>query len=49
MPCMHGEYAPAVQPDQVVLSTISFFKINVSLPLVTGKLPQNTVDVTSET
>ena len=26
-----------------------FFKFNVSLPLVTGELLQNTVDVTSET
>ena len=36
---------PILQPDQVVLSTNLFFKINVSLPLVTGELLQNTVDV----
>ena len=34
-----------LQPDQVVLSTDLFFKLDVSLPLVTGKLLQNTVDV----
>ena len=35
-----------LQPDQVVLSTNLFFKIDVLLPLVTGELFQNTVDVT---
>ena len=35
--------------DQVVLWTNLFFKLNVTLPLVTGELPQNTVDVTSVT
>ena len=34
------------QPDQVVLSTNLFFKIDVSLPSVTRELLQNTVDVT---
>ena len=38
-----------LQPDQFVLSTNLFFKINVSLPLVTGELLQKTVDVTSVT
>ena len=38
-----------LQPDQVVLSTNLFFKLDVSLPLVTGELLQNTVDVTSVT
>ena len=38
-----------LQPNQVVLSTNLFFKFNVSLPLVTGELLQNTVDVTSVT
>ena len=38
-----------LQPDQFVLSTNLFFKINVLLPLVTGELLQNTVDVTSVT
>ena len=38
-----------LQPNQVVLSTNLFFKINVSLPLVTGELLQHTVDVTSVT
>ena len=38
-----------LQLDQVVLSTNLFFKINVSLPLVTGELIQNTVAVTRET
>ena len=36
-----------LQPDQVVLSTNLFFKLDVSFPLVTGELLQNTVDVTS--
>ena len=35
------------QPDQVVLSTNLLFKLDVSLPLVTGELLQNTVDVIS--
>ena len=38
-----------LQPDQVVLSTNLFFKIDVLLPLVTGEHFQNTVDVTSVT
>ena len=38
-----------LQPDQFVLLTNLCFKINVSLPLVTGKLLQKTVDVTSAT
>ena len=38
-----------LQPDQFILSTNLFFKINVSLPLVTGELPQKTVDVTGVT
>ena len=38
-----------LQPDQTVLSTNLFFKINVLLPLVTGELLQNTVDVSSVT
>ena len=38
-----------LQPDQFVLSTNLFFKINVSLPLVTGELLQKTVDVSSVT
>ena len=38
-----------LRPDQVVLSTNLFFKLDVSLPSVTGELPQNTVDVTSVT
>ena len=37
------------QTDHFVLSTNLFFKINVSLPLVTGELLQKTVDVTSVT
>ena len=41
--------ATILQPDQFVLSTNLFFKINVSLLLVTGELLQNTVDVTSVT
>ena len=36
-----------LQPDQVVLSTNLFFKLDVSLPLVTGELFQNAADVTS--
>ena len=38
-----------LQPDQFVLSTNLFFKINVLLPLVTGELLQKMVDVTSVT
>ena len=38
-----------LQPDQFVLSTNLFLKISVSLPLVTGELLQNTVDVSSVT
>ena len=37
-----------LQPDEVVLLSNLFFKINVSLPLVTRELLQNMVDVTSE-
>ena len=37
-----------LQPDQIVLSTNLLFKLDVSLPLVTGELLQNTVDVISE-
>ena len=33
------------QSDHFVLSTNLLFKFNVSLPLVTGELLQNTVDV----
>ena len=33
------------QSDHFVLSTNFLFKFNVSLPLVTGELLQNTVDV----
>ena len=36
-----------LQPNQVVLSTNLLFKLDVLLPLVTGDLLQNTVDVTS--
>ena len=35
-----------LQPDQDLLSTNLFFKLDVSLPLVTGERLQNTVDVT---
>ena len=38
-----------LQPDQVVLLTNLFFKIDILLPLVTGELLQNTVDATSVT
>ena len=38
-----------LQPDQFVLLTNLFFRINVSLPSVTGELLQKTVDVTSVT
>ena len=38
-----------LQPDQVVLSTKLLFKLDVSLPLVTGELLQKTVDVTNVT
>ena len=41
--------AMILQPHQVVLSTNLLFKLNVSLPLVTGELLHNTVDVTSVT
>ena len=37
------------QPDQVVLSTNLFFKLDVSLPLVAGELLQKTINVTSVT
>ena len=37
------------QSDYFVLSTNLFFKFNVSLPLVTGELFQNTVDVNNVT
>ena len=54
--CLHSQtlsiiaaFGLLLQPDQVVLSTNLFFKINVSFSLVTGKLLQNMVDVTSET
>ena len=33
-----GRLSSVSQPDQVVLSTNLFFKINVSLPLVPGEL-----------
>ena len=38
-----------LQPDQFVIFTNLFFKINVSLLFVTGELLQKTVDVTSVT
>ena len=38
-----------LQPDQVVLSTNLFFKLDVSLPLVTVEIFQKTIDVTGET
>ena len=38
-----------LQLDQVVLSTDLFFKLDISLPLVSGELLQNTVDDTSVT
>ena len=37
------------QSDHFVLSTNFLFKFNVSLPLVTGQLLQNTVDVNNVT
>ena len=37
------------QSHQFVLSTNVLFKFNVSLPLVTGELLQNTVDVNNVT
>ena len=37
------------QSDHFVLSTNFLFKFNVSLPLVTGELLQNTVDVNNVT
>ena len=37
------------QSDHFVLSTNLLFKFNVSLPLVTGELLQNTVDVNNVT
>ena len=37
------------QSDHFVLSTKFLFKFNVSLPLVTGELLQNTVDVNNVT
>ena len=37
------------QSDHFVLSTNFLFKFNVSLPLVTGELFQNTVDVNNVT
>ena len=33
------------QSDHFVLSTNFLFKFNISLPLVTGELLQNTIDV----
>ena len=38
-----------LQSDQVVLWKNLFFKLDVSLPLVTGEIFQKTVDVTGET
>ena len=38
-----------IQSDHFVLSTNFLFKFNVSLPLVTGELLQNTVDVNNVT
>ena len=38
-----------LQLDQVVLATNLLFKLDVSLPLVTGELLQKTIDVTSVT
>ena len=38
-----------LQSDHFVLSTNFLFKFNVSLPLVTGELLQNTVDVNNVT
>ena len=40
---------PKFQSDHFVLSTNFLFKFNVSLPLVTGGLLQNTVDVNNVT
>ena len=37
------------QSDHFVLSTNLLFKFNVSLPLVTGELLQNTIDVNNVT
>ena len=39
----------ALQPDQVILLTNLFFKLDILLPLVTMELLQNTVVVTSVT
>ena len=41
--------ATIFQSDHFVLSTNLLFKFNVSLPLVTGELLQNTVDVNNVT
>ena len=38
-----------LQPGQVVLSTNLFFRLDVSLPIVTGELLQKTVEVTNVT
>ena len=42
-------YYEFFQSDHFVLSTNFLFKFNVSLPLVTGELLQNTVDVNNVT
>ena len=43
------KYNSIFQSDHFVLSTNFLFKFNVSLPLVTGELLQNTVDVNNVT
>ena len=47
IPCMSS--VTIFQSDHFVLSTNFLFKFNVSLPLVTGKLLQKTVDVNNVT
>ena len=45
----HLSSVTMLQPDQVVLSTNLFFKLDVLLSLVAGELLQNMVDFTSVT
>ena len=45
----HMSSVTIFQSDHFVLSTNFLFKFNVSLPLVTGELLQNTVDVNNVT
>ena len=46
---LHISSVTIFQSDRFVLSTNLLFKFNVSLPLVTGELLQNTVDVNNVT